>query len=183
MRGTIVAAVLACVASVLAFAMPGVARPRLALDATFEPLSASFVSSATGFVLGTSGCSVKLPSDFSAAPPRCRAEVVRTTDGGGSWNSVSAPATILSANQAQTIRVRGRVVVEPFVGGVVFADANNGWLHGTLGSTRYSGTSRQLISLNSVRRPPYLGSRSAPALRSARGSGPRLERTCRRERA
>lgn len=76
----------------------------------FEALSASFVSSQTGFALGGRGCSV-LP---------CAALLEKTGNGGKTWTKVSAPAPKLTQpfnpppkNGVSTVR---------------FANTSDGWL-------------------------------------------------------
>jgi photosystem II stability/assembly factor-like uncharacterized protein len=94
-----VAVALAYVARMLVFAVSGSAVPAHAATVAFEPFRASFVSPTTGFVLGTKGCSTKLDTNPGAAPARCGAVVMATTDGGAHWRGVSAPATILSPKE------------------------------------------------------------------------------------
>jgi photosystem II stability/assembly factor-like uncharacterized protein len=140
---------LTCVACVLAFAAPGSAVPRRVANAAFEPLRASFLSATTGFVLGTRACSTKLDEDSDASPSRCSVAVMTTTDAGAQWRSLPAPATILGPNQVQVSLSHGHVVVSPFVSGIVFADAHNGWLYGPgLWSTHDGGMHWTQIKLD-----------------------------------
>lgn len=71
----------------------------------FAPVSASFVSAGTGFVLGTRGC----------ARSSCAARLVKTTNGGRTWTALPAPAVPLTGPRQATRTVR-------------FADSGNGWL-------------------------------------------------------
>jgi photosystem II stability/assembly factor-like uncharacterized protein len=152
-RGLRAAVALACVGSLLVFAVPGSAVSRNAANAAFEAFRASFVSPTTGFVLGTQRCSTKFDTNPATTPERCTALVMATSDAGAQWRSVPAPATSLSANQVQTSLSHGHVVVSPFVSGIVFADALNGWLYGpALWSTHDGGMHWTRINLD---RPVY----------------------------
>lgn len=73
----------------------------------FTPVSVTFVSLDTGWVLGTAPCT---------SPP-CTS-VVRTSDRGRTWVGIPAPRVDLAADH-----VRG-------VGTVRFADPDNGWIYG-----------------------------------------------------
>lgn len=76
----------------------------------FEPVSASFVSYRTGYVLGTRG-HTRLPG---------AALLVRTANGGRTWAAVTAPAVRLVDP--------GTSAPGSAVNAVFFADMNNGWL-------------------------------------------------------
>jgi photosystem II stability/assembly factor-like uncharacterized protein len=171
-RGLRAAVALACVASLLVFAVPGSAVPKHAATAAFEPFRASFVSPTTGFVLGTQRCSTKFDTNPATTPERCTALVMATSDAGVQWRSVPAPATSLSANQVQTSLSHGHVVVSPFVSGIVFADALNGWLYGpALWSTHDGGMHWTRINLN---RPVYavtVAGETAYAMTTANSNG------------
>jgi photosystem II stability/assembly factor-like uncharacterized protein len=144
---------LACITGLLVFAVPGSAVSSHAANATFEAFRATFVSPTAGFVLGTQGCSTKLDTHPATTPERCTALVMATADAGAHWRSVPAPATSLSPNQVQTSLSHGHVVVSPFVSGIVFANALNGWLYGPgLWSTHDGGTHWTRINLD---RPVY----------------------------
>jgi hypothetical protein len=81
----------------------------------FSPLSVTFVSASQGWVLGGAPC-----GDGSV---RC-AVIVRTADGGHTWTRTPAPATTVGqATGAWRDGASG-------VGGIRFADANDGWLFG-----------------------------------------------------
>src|SRR5207244_13617015 len=71
----------------VATATPKSPKPQgSAVPAGFEPVSATFISSADGWVLGSVPCQ----------DARCPA-IVRTTDGGSTWSSIPAPRTTLGA--------------------------------------------------------------------------------------
>ncbi len=104
---------------------PGAA---VAVLAGFRPVSASFLSPASGFVLGGVGC---------APGKACVARLVATTDGGARWHVVKAPAVRLSG-----------VTSGGSVSGVVFASARVGWLYGPgLWSTRDGGAHWRKLAL------------------------------------
>ena len=71
----------------------------------FLPLSVTFVSSKTGWVLG-GACST------------CPASLLQTRDGGATWASVPAPPTSLGTDSGTGVR------------GVRFANLNDGWVFG-----------------------------------------------------
>ncbi len=109
----------------LAAGRPGRA---LAVPARFRPASASFVSAASGFVLGGVGC---------APGKACTARLVATADGGARWHVVKAPAVRLSGLGAGGSVSR-----------VVFASARVGWLYGpALWSTRDGGAHWRKLAL------------------------------------
>jgi hypothetical protein len=107
-----------CIASAVlltsAFSAPAVSQGQV--PATFGPWAASFVSPATGFVLGGVGCRFSL----SGFERMCQPVVVTTSDGGATWRRVSAPAASfqvsLSAFGGSAVRA------------ITFADSRNGWL-------------------------------------------------------
>jgi photosystem II stability/assembly factor-like uncharacterized protein len=88
----------------------GQARAPAAAPAGFEPVSASFMSVGSGYVLGTRG-HTRLPG---------AALVVKTVNGGRTWAAVTAPP----------VRLVNPVGVVPgtSVSAIRFADASNGWL-------------------------------------------------------
>jgi YVTN family beta-propeller protein len=109
----------------LAAGRPG---PAVAVPTGFRPVSASFLSRASGFVLGGVGC---------APGKACVARLVATTDGGARWHVVKAPAVRLSGLSAGGS-----------VSGVVFASARVGWLYGPgLWSTRDGGAHWRKLAL------------------------------------
>lgn len=75
----------------------------------FQPVSVTFVSASEGWLLGSVPCS----------PDLC-ASVLRTTDGGRTWQSIPAPATTVVPAAAGP---KG-------VSGIRFADALDGWAYG-----------------------------------------------------
>ncbi len=109
----------------LAAGRPG---PAVAVPAGFRPASASFVSAASGFVLGGVGCT---------PGKACTARLVATADGGARWHVVKAPAVRLSDLSAGGS-----------VRSVVFASARVGWLYGPgLWSTRDGGAHWRKLAL------------------------------------
>src|ERR1035438_1364711 len=89
------AAALACAAplmpmtSLVATASPAAAAAATgppAVPASFQPASASFVSPASGYVLGAVGCTLGHV---------CSARLVSTTDGGARWHFANAPDVAL----------------------------------------------------------------------------------------
>ena len=96
----------------------------------FEADSASFVSATTGYVLGARGCSL-LP---------CKALIEKTTNGGKTWTKVPAPAIDLVPTFTATPKTA--------VNGVVFENANDGWLYGPgLWATTDGGAKWTKVSL------------------------------------
>ena len=76
-----------------------------------SPVSVTFGSATDGWVLGTGTC----PSGPCAA-------IVRTTDGGGTWTTVPAPAASVVPGSGQG--------GAPGISRLRFADARNGWAYG-----------------------------------------------------
>ena len=115
---------------------PGVVGPvGGAVPTAFVPSSATFVSSAQGWVLGTAPCS---------SPP-CTS-LVRTTDGGRTWRGIPAPrvslATTVSSGAANTV-----------VSSVRFADATHGWVFGgALYATTDGGSNWHSVPITSASR-------------------------------
>jgi hypothetical protein len=104
-----------------------------AVSAGFEPVSASFVSPARGFVLGAVGCR-RLGA--------CEARLAATTDGGGRWHAVAAPDVRLFNAAGNSLTQASRV------SGVVFAGRRDGWLYGPgLWATHDGGAHWRRISL------------------------------------
>ena len=102
------------------------------VPAGFAPASVTFVSASLGWVLGTAPCS----------HPPCTS-VVRTTDGGHTWQGIPAPRTPLLPFPTAT---RGGVLK------LRFADAHNGWAYGTeLWATHDGGASWHRITLPMLR--------------------------------
>jgi len=85
----------------------------------FEPSTASFVSSATGFVLGARGCRF-VPG---AQRPSCEPVVTMTSNGGVTWQLLAAPATSLEPVDFAGIARSG-------VSQINFANSRDGWLSG-----------------------------------------------------
>ncbi len=103
---------------------------------SFQPVAASFVSSAWGVVLGGAGCT---------ASRACRAQLAVTADGGAHWSAIPGPAALLLAGGRSSL---------PQVNQVVFADRADGWLYdsgydagGYVWVTHDGGTSWREIKL------------------------------------
>jgi photosystem II stability/assembly factor-like uncharacterized protein len=130
-------AVLTCAAALTpAGALAATTAPAATANASvvpsgFQPTSASFVSPATGFVLGAVGCKPR---------QACVARLVATTDGGARWHFLKTPVVRLP-DPAGT-----RQAAE--VSDVVFASPQTGWLYGpALYSTRDGGVHWRMLSL------------------------------------
>jgi YVTN family beta-propeller protein len=111
---------------------PAAAGPA-AVPAGFQPASASFLSPASGFVLGGVGCQ----------PQRaCTARLVATTGGGARWHFLPVPGVRLFNNAGSLLTQASRV------SRVMFASRRDGWLYGPgLWSTRDGGAHWRRISL------------------------------------
>lgn len=92
------------------------ARP-VAVPAGFAPLSATFVTPDIGYTLGTAPCS----------GGRCLL-LAGTLDGGRHWQSLGDPAPSAGASISTGSLTSMHL-------GVRFADQDNGWIYGYLGST------------------------------------------------
>jgi hypothetical protein len=102
----------------------------------FSPRSVTFVSVATGWVLGTAPC-------VSAAACLVLRE---TTDGGRSWFSRPLPASLVAAADRKVGGVPAELVEAPGVGlSVRFADLRDGWIYGAV-PTRQAGIAPTLWS-------------------------------------
>jgi len=113
----------------------------------FEPASVTFVSASEGWVLGTAPC--------SSAP--CTS-ILRTSDGGRTWQGIPAPRIALSEGATQN--------PGSGVSGLRFADPEDGWAFGPdLWETHDGGATWQAVSLPGV---PAGG--SVVALEAAAGS-------------
>ncbi len=98
--------------------------------ASFAPVSVTFISSAEGWVLGTTPC----------ASGGCTA-ILRTTDSGQTWTAVGAPATPLSQGPVQPGSTPG-------IMGLRFAGPRDGWAYGPdLWATHDGGTSWQRVTI------------------------------------
>jgi photosystem II stability/assembly factor-like uncharacterized protein len=116
-----------------------------AVPAGFEPVSATFVSSANGWVLGSVPCSGS----------RCPA-IVRTTDGGATWSSIPAPKT--------TIEVAGGLSGKG-ISALRFANASAGWAFGPeLWATHNGGTTWARVAIGGLP-----ATAAVAALETARG--------------
>jgi photosystem II stability/assembly factor-like uncharacterized protein len=136
------AAALACAAalmpmtSLVATASPAAAAAATgppAVPAGFQPASASFVSPASGYVLGAVGCTLGHV---------CSARLVSTTDGGARWHFANAPDVALFNSAGNLLTQASRV------SGVMFASRPDGWLYGPgLYATHDGGAHWRRISL------------------------------------
>ena len=112
--GFVAAALLLCLFAPCAAASTAPpARPRPAARATFEPLSASFVSASDGFVLGATRCTTA----------SCAA-LVATSDGGSRWHAVAAPPAPLASPP-----LGGAVVAGDAISRILFS-GTNGYSYG-----------------------------------------------------
>jgi hypothetical protein len=113
MRSVAATIALAAAAAVTSAVLPvAQAAAQAASPAHFQPYSASFVSPAVGFVLGTEGCG---PGQV------CRVHLIATGDGGVRWRAVAAPDVKLGG---------GSKAGSERVGSVLFASHDVGWLYG-----------------------------------------------------
>ena len=104
------------------------------VPAGFQPMSASFQSPSSGFVLGGVGC--------THVNQACRARLAATTDGGAHWHFAGAPDVLLFYGAGDLLTQASRV------SGVVFANSQDGWLYGPgLYATHDGGAHWQRISL------------------------------------
>lgn len=100
------------------------------LPSGFQPESVTFISTTTGWALGTAACS----------KPPCTS-IARTRDGGRTWHGVPAPAAELSSSGSG-------------VTGIRFADPLNGWVFGSsVYATHDGGTSWHSVTLGGVTAP------------------------------
>jgi photosystem II stability/assembly factor-like uncharacterized protein len=133
-------------ASSAAVASPSPKPQGSAVPAGFEPVSATFVSSADGWVLGSVPCS----------GGRCPA-IVRTTDGGATWSSIPAPRTSMGSEGDLT---------GSGISAVRFANASDGWAFGPdLWATHDGGATWARVAIPGL---PAAG--RVAALETARGS-------------
>lgn len=105
------------------------------LPAGFDPVSASFVSADTGWVLGSVAA-----SGAGCGATACAA-VARTTDGGQTWALVGAPAAP-STDSTGSLPTGGVATIR-------FADQRNGWAFGfeALWATHDGGLSWHAVAL------------------------------------
>ncbi len=101
------------------------------VSAGFQPVAASFVSPSWGVVLGATGCS---------GPHRCRAQLVRTSDGGSHWSSLPAPGLWVNSgpkvvNQVEFVSKQDGYLFNQYSGKVFWATTDGGshWLPYALG--------------------------------------------------
>jgi photosystem II stability/assembly factor-like uncharacterized protein len=108
------------------------ATPRPTLEpvpAGFEPISATFVSSKVGWVLGSVPCDAN----------RCPA-IVHTIDGGATWTPIPAPQTTVGTSPVDETSTG--------VSAIRFADAKDGWAFGPeLWATHDGGATWKHVSI------------------------------------
>ena len=103
-----------------------------AMPAGFEPISATFVSSQDGWVLGSVRC----------ASGRCPA-IGQTTDGGARWNPINAPQTTVGSDPV--------TFVGTGIATLRFANANDGWAYGPeLWATHDGGTTWKVVTIGAI---------------------------------
>ena len=133
-------------ASSAAVATPSPKPQGSTVPKSFQPVSATFVSSADGWVLGSVPCS----------GGQCPA-IVRTTDGGSTWSSINAPKT--------TIEVPGGLTGKG-ISGLRFANGSNGWAFGPeLWATHDGGTTWSRVTIAGLP-----ATAAVAALETARGT-------------
>ena len=116
-------------ASAAAVATPTPTPTRQPVPAGFQPISATFVSSKDGWVLGSVPCDTN----------RCPA-IVHTTDGGASWTPIAAPKTTVGRSPVDETSTG--------VSAIRFADAKDGWAFGPeLWATHNGGATWKKISI------------------------------------
>ena len=126
--GALISLGLACAANAVSTA--GAAG----VPAGFQPMSGSFLSASSGFVLGGVGC--------THVDQACQARLAATTDGGAHWHFVNAPDVLLFYGAGDLLTQASRV------SGVVFDSRQDGWLYGPgLYATHDGGAHWQRISL------------------------------------
>jgi len=131
----IISAAVAAALISLGLAYAASAAEAAGVPAGFQPMSASFLSPSSGFVLGGVGC--------THVNQACRARLVATTDGGAHWHFVGAPDVLLFYGAGDLLTQASRV------SGVVFANRQDGWLYGPgLYATHDGGAHWQRISLD-----------------------------------
>jgi photosystem II stability/assembly factor-like uncharacterized protein len=112
--------------------LPAAGAQPSGVPASFQPVSASFQSSARGFVLGAVGC---------RQVRTCRARLAATTDAGAHWRFTSAP-------DVRLFNEGGGLTQASRVNDVVFASRRSGWLYGPgLWATHDGGSHWSRISL------------------------------------
>jgi hypothetical protein len=120
---------------------------------SFQPVSASFVSSARGWVLGTVGCQRRAA---------CRAQLAATTDGGARWQFVTVPKLRLFDPAGDQLTQASRV------SDALFTSRQDGWLYGPgLYATHDGGSHWSRIALGGSVKPSQGGGVVAMAASAA----------------
>ena len=128
--GVVVAAILAGSPAL------GASAREAAAVSGFDPYSASFVSSSTGWVLGSAPC---------ASGGRCAA-LLETTDGGRHWSARALPAALAAAADRRVGGVPAELVEAPGAGlNVRFANTSDGWIYGGLASAASGATVKPVL--------------------------------------
>lgn len=120
--------------SATAATTPSAKPERVPVPSGFEPISATFVSTDHGWVLGS------VPCDAGRCPA-----IVTTLDGGATWSSAGAPATSLANGSPPS------VMSSSGVSGLRFADAMSGWAFGPeLWTTHDGGASWVRVAIDGL---------------------------------
>lgn len=125
--------------------------PAGAVPPGFEPLSATFVTPAIGYVLGTAPC----------AGGRCPL-LASTVDGGSTWSNLGDPDPSTSAGLALDAPTSFHL-------GVRFADQEHGWIYGYIGSTPVLWWTSDAGTAWSDLRPPALAGGEVATLEAMDG--------------
>jgi photosystem II stability/assembly factor-like uncharacterized protein len=116
-------------ASAQTAATPTPIPTRQPVPAGFQPISATFVSSKVGWVLGS------VPCDSGRCPA-----IAHTTDGGASWTPIAAPKTTVGRSPVDETGTG--------VSAIRFADAKDGWAYGPeLWATHDAGATWKKVSI------------------------------------
>ncbi len=114
-----------------------------AVPGDFQPVSVTYVSPLQGWVMGVAGC----------GSLECVA-IVRTADGGHTWQGTNAPRTPLSGVATGSAATAALAGLEPTgsaasgVSGLRFADSVDGWAYGPdLWATHDGGTTWRRVAI------------------------------------
>ena len=113
---------------------PPTPSPTASTPSGFQPQALTAISESLFWVLGTSGCT----------PSQCPSEILRTLDGGRSFQRVPAPPTTFLAGTQSSPDA-------PAVGDIRFADTSDGWVFGaTLWATHDGGAAWRQITFGNT---------------------------------